>query len=284
MSTHKGQTGQITKVKLDSAIEQVFWTRRQAAPEATVGLEVFTRYVGNNADLKIELTDNDGKNYGSFSDKVHGNHFWAPVKVPAGAKGALFASVKLSKHGLSQKSPALLVLPPVQITNVKWDKNEARRGDTLKLSADVKEVPDGIDSLVEIYEQDGDGAHELVAKFDVPVKNKKIEAEWEFEYHDDTGNIPSAHEAEKGYHAPNYFFRVSVGEVAADSGLLAFRDWLHMELRDDAGNPYPKEEYVLTFADGTTRKGKLDDKGEAKVDNVPPGKIIVEYPRLGIKS
>jgi hypothetical protein len=284
MSTHSGQTGQVTKVKLDAAIEQVYWTRRQAAPGATVGLEVFTRYVGNDAGLKIELTDHEGKNHGTFSDKIHGNHFWAPVKVPANAKGALYASVKLSKHGLSQKSAPLVLLPPVQISNVKWDKSDVRRGDILKLSANINDVPDGVEASVEIFEHDSDGAHELVTKFTTLVKGKKIEAEWEFEYHEDTGHIPSHHETEKGYHPPEFFFRVNVGETTADSGTLKFQDWLHMELKDESGNPYPNEEYVLTFADGTTKKGKLDEHGKAMVEKVPPGVIVVEYPRQGIKS
>ncbi len=277
MSSHKGQTGQTTKVKLDSAIEQVYWTRRQAAPGGAVGLEVFTRYVGNGADIKIELTDNSGKSHGSFTDKINGNHFWASVKVPADAKDALFASAKLSKHGAQQKSPALLLLPPVQITNVKWDKKEARRGDTLKLTADVKGPPDGSEASVEIYELDSDGAHELIAKIPVGVKDKKVETLWEYGYHDDTKDIPTVHEAEKGYHPPRYFFCVKVGEVSAESGPLEFKDWIDLEFKDDHGNPIPGIDYVLYLPDGNQRKGKLDTEGKALEKDVPPGPIDVEF-------
>lgn len=276
MSTHTGQTGQVTKVKLDAAIEQVYWSCRQAAPGATVGLEVFTRYVGNNAELKIELTDREGKNHGTFSDKIHGNHFWAPVKVPANAKGALYASVKLSKHGLSQKSVPLSLLPPVQISNVKWDKSEARRGDVLKLSANVRDVPDGVEALVEIFEHDGDGAHELVTKFTTPVKDKKVEAEWEFDYKEDTSRIPTSREAARGYQAPKFFFRVVVGETGADSGHLEFLDGIQLELTDESGKPIPNAEYVLHCADGSQRKGKVDDEGKKFEKNVPPGPVEIE--------
>ncbi len=284
MAEHSSQTGQSKKVTLPSSIEQVMWSKRLAAVGGVVGLEVHTLYIGSNSEIQIELSDATGKTLGKFSERTAGNRFWAPIRVPDGARDELYATVKLPKHGLQKKSSPLHVVPPVQISNAKWDKSEARRGDTVKLTTDVKGVPDGVESVIEIYEHDSDGAHELVSKFQVPVKNKKIEAEWEFEYHDDTDSIPSAHETEKGYRAPDYFFRVNVAEVMAESGLLAFRDWLQMELKDDSGNPYPNEEYVLTFADGTSKKGKLDDQGEAKVDNVPPGKVNVEYPRLGIKS
>jgi hypothetical protein len=278
MAEHQGQTGQVKKVKLESDIQQVYWTRRAAAPGGSVGLEVFTHYVGNNAELKIELTDKSGKSHGSFTDKIHGNHFWGPVKVPADAKEELFATVKLPKHSLSQKSGPLIILPPVQITNVKWDKKEARRGDILKLTADLKGVPDGVDAVIEIWEHDADGVHDFVTKFPVQVKNKKIEVEWEYEYHEDTDDIPSHDETEKGYHPPEYFFRVKVGEVTAESGLLEFKDWIEIELTDDEGTPIPSKKYKLLLPDGTEREGTLDGNGHAREENIPPGPVDVDFP------
>lgn len=35
--------------------------------------------------------------------------------------------------------------------------------------------------------------------------------------------------------------------------------------------------YIVTFADGTVRKGTLDDKGHAVLKNVPPGEYLVEF-------
>jgi hypothetical protein len=278
MAEHQGQTGQVKKVKLESDIQQVYWTRRAAAPGGSVGLEVFTHYVGNNAELKIELTDKSGKSHGSFTDKIHGNHFWGPVKVPADAKEELFATVKLPKHSLSQKSGPLIILPPVQITNAKWDKKEARRGDILKLAADLKGVPDGVEAMVEIWEHDADGVHDFITKFPVQVKSKKIEVEWEYEYHEDTDDIPSHDETEKGYHPPEYFFRVKVGEVTAESGLLEFKDWIEIELTDDEGTPIPSKKYKLLLPDGTEREGTLDGNGHAREENIPPGPVDVDFP------
>lgn len=39
----------------------------------------------------------------------------------------------------------------------------------------------------------------------------------------------------------------------------------------------PGAPYIVTFADGTVRKGVLDDKGHAVLNNVPPGEYTVEY-------
>ncbi|MBP1647508.1 MAG: hypothetical protein H6Q30_953 [Bacteroidetes bacterium] len=277
MAEHSSQTSQAKKVALPSSIEQVMWSKRLAAVGGLVGLEVQTLYIGNNSEIQVELTDASGKSLGKYSERTAGNKFWAQIRVPADVRDELYATVKLPKHGLQKKSPPLKVVPPVQITNAKWDKSEVRRGDTLKLTADVKGVPDGVEALIHIFEHDESGANELVSTFTTPVGNKKIEAEWEFEYQDDTGNIPSAHEAEKGYQAPQYFFRVTVGEVGGESGPLEFKDGVSLELNDDAGKPIPGLEYILHCADGSQRKGKLDKEGKAFEKDVPPGPVTVEF-------
>jgi hypothetical protein len=277
MAENSSQTGQTKKVTLPSSIEQVMWSKKLAAVGGVVGLEVYMLYIGNNSEIQIELSDKSGKTLGKYSEHTAGNRFWAQIRVPMDAREELYAMVKLPKHSLQKKSSPLVVVPPVQISNAKWDKSEARRGDTLKLTADVKGVPDGVEAMIEVYEHDSDGAHELVSKFQVPVKNKKIDAEWKFEYHEDTGSIPSAHETEKGYHAPKYFFKATVGEVGVDSAALEFKDGIALELNDDSGNPISDVEYVLHCADGSQRKGKMDNEGKAFEKDVPPGPVTVEF-------
>jgi len=279
MGAHQGQTGQVHKVKLPSAISVVMWSRRSAAPGGTVLLDVYTQYVGNDADMRIELQDGSGKSHGTFTGKIYGNKFSAPVRVPADAKDQLVASVKLSKHGLSGKSEPLLLLPPIEIANVKWDKDEVHRGDVLKLTADVKGVPDGVEALIEIWENDDEGAHDLVTKFPVLVKNKKIEAQWEFAYHGDTNNIPTKGEMEKAgkeYSPPSYFFRVNVGETSGESGLLTFKDWVEFTVKDLKGKPLANRKYTITFAEGQKESGTLDDAGHARIQAASPGPYVIE--------
>lgn len=281
MAEYSGQTDQPKKVKLESSIQQVYWTRRAASPGGDIGLEVFTHYVGNDSEIKIELTDKSGKSHGSFTDKIHGNHFWAPVKVPADARDELYATVKLSKHSLSKKSEPLIVLPPVQITNAKWDKKEARRGDILKLTADVKNVPDGVEAMIEIWEHDADGAHDFVAKFPAMVKNKKIEAEWEFEYHEDTDDIPTHEETERGYSGPEYFWRISLCGLTfpevQDCALLKFVDHLAVHVLDAQGVPVVGKKVNVQFADGTAGNANTDSEGVARFDSAVPGPVQVEF-------
>jgi hypothetical protein len=74
-----------------------------------VGLEILTQYVGNRSPIEIELSDQNGKTFGKYQEKISGNRFWAQIKVPADAKQALYATVKLPKHGLQMKSNQIKV-------------------------------------------------------------------------------------------------------------------------------------------------------------------------------
>jgi hypothetical protein len=280
MTSHQTQTGGTKKVALASAIEHVLWTRTLAAPGGRVGLEIYTRFVGNGAELQIELSDKSGKQHGKYKEKLAGNKFKADIRVPPAARQALIADVKLPKHGLQKKSVPLALLPPIEFTNVQWDKKEAGRGDIVKMSADVKTVPDGSEAKIQVLEFDSDGAHDPTTEFPTKVKNGKVECLWEYQYHDDTDNIPTKDEAPGGYTHPEYFFRVTVFGVSADSPKLKFKDWIEINLKNQHGVAIPDEDYVIKFSDGTERKGKLDRTGKAVEKNAPPGKYTVEFPNL----
>ena len=63
-------------------------------------------------------------------------------------KEVLYANVKLPKHGLEMKSNPLLILPTIEITNLKWDRQEERWGDILTLPSDSKGLPDGAEMFL----------------------------------------------------------------------------------------------------------------------------------------
>jgi hypothetical protein len=276
---HTGNTDKTTQVKLPSTIEQVLWTEPVAAPGAVVGLEVFTRYVGNGADLQIELSDQRGSKHGTFKEKIAAGRFWASIRVPPGAKDALFADVKLPKHGLSQRSPALLVLPPVEVANAKWDRQETFHGALHKLVADVKGLPDGAEVDVSVWEHDDEGAHELVTRFPALVRGGKVEAEWEFAYHGGAAGL-LAWLAGRAEGVPQYFFKVGAHGVSAQSERLKL-NWLLIELVGEDDAPIPGERYVVELPDGTKREGALDAHGRAVIlDIEKPGSCKVSFPDL----
>jgi hypothetical protein len=280
MSEYNSKTDTRTEVELESAINRVVWTRGAGCRGGKAGLDIDTQFVGNNSNATIDITDATGKKYETIKRMLSGNTVRLQITVPEKAKDELYAEVKLTKHGLSKKSNCLYVYPKIPIKNLKWDKKEARRGDVLKLTADVDNVSDGTEAEIQIWEHDTDGAHDFITKFPAIVKDKKIEAEWEYEYHEDTDDIPTEEETEKGYNPPEYFFRVIIAGVSEDSDLLEFKDWIEINLTNQIGKPIPDEEYILHLPDGTERKGQLDDQGHAIERDVPPGKYTVEFPNL----
>ncbi len=168
-----------------------------------------------------------------------------------------------------------MFIQPVEIKNLKWDKKEARRGDIIKLTADVTNVYEGAEAEIQIWEHDSDGAHDLITKFPAIVKNNKIDVDWEYEYHEDTDEIPTEAEAEQGYNPPEYFFRVIIAGVSADSGLLEFKDWVEIEWLYPNGDPAANKKFKLFLADGNERSETFDANGKFRLEDMPPGPLRV---------
>jgi len=281
MTEYKEKTDKTHQIKLESSIEQVLWTSTAAALKGKVGIEVFTQFVGNNSEISIKISDKSGKTFETIKAKMSGNHFWKQITIPEKAKEELYAEVKLPKHSLSKKSSGLYLFPIVEIKNAKWDKQEARRGDILKLTADIKGLADGNEAEIQIWEHDADEAHELITKFPVIIKNKKIEAEWEFEYQGDINkDIPTIDECEEEYQVPQFFFRVIIGTSYADSELLQFKGWVGIELLDADGNPVLNERYRVKIKDGSSIEGVLNEQGQAAIIGIESGKCLVSFPDL----
>ncbi len=273
MPDHKGNTNKKSEIKLESDINRIVWTAGTGCPGGKVGLDIETQFVGVNSEASIEISDKSGKKFDTIKKKIYGNKLWLEITVPEKAKDELYAEVKLSKHGISKKSRGLYLFPSVEIKSLKWDKQEAKRGDILKLTAEIKSLADGNEAEIQIWEHDSDLAHDLVTKFPVTIRNQKIEADWEFEYVDDTDDIPMHEESEKGYQWPEYFFRVVCAGKSADSGLLKFKDWVDITVKDKLGIPITNKKYKLIFPDGTEKQGKLDEEGKIRIEDIPPGKI-----------
>jgi len=301
MAEYKKQTDEVHEVKLDSKITNVNWRQKIATVGDTVSFFVQTHYVGSGSDIEVKFEDKKGKirlstgdepgtMRGTVSGKVYGDQFMGTIIVPEKAREELKFTVKLKKHGLEMKSKPIIVFPKIKVTNLKWGQKEARRGDIVKLSADVENLPDDAEVMIIIYEYDQDGAHDFITKFPCRVKNKKIEAEWEYEYHEDTDEIPTQEEKEKygkNYNPPEYFFVIDFhGQIFGDkqeSGLLEFKDWIEIILLNDYGEPVGKADYTLYLADGSELKGKVDDHGFAKLDKIVPGPVVVSFPDVQSK-
>ncbi len=283
------QTDSEEKVKLDSALIYAAWKDGAAYTGAPAGFVVGTVFVGNGAKIEIAGKSEGGKSLGKIKDTIDSNRYAGEFEIPDDTDPGdeIYFTVKISKNGIDEESNRIPVFQGPLITNMQWSEQEARRGDVLKLTADVEKVANGTEVLVTIYEYDEDGAHDKIAEIPAEIKDFKLEVEWEYEYHEDTDEIPTTAEMGRyggSYNPPEYFFTVKCGGFEAgkerESGLLTFKDYIDIVLRDAAGNPAADARYIVHLPDGSQREGQLDAGGRAREEGIAPGHIEVEFPDL----
>ena len=277
------------EVKLDSSLISVSWTCGMAIGGQTASFEVLTELVGEGAPIIVKGMSENVKKLGKVTGVMRRNHFGGAFQIPEDIElgDKVFFEAKLSKNSLDGESEHIPAYPPIRVSNMKWSVKEARRGDTLTLSADIKGLPNEAEVAVVIYEYDRDGGHDRITELPAHVENNRIEIAWEYEYHEDTDEIPSQEELDKyngQYNPPEYFFTIKAEGVEygqdQESGLLEFKDWVEITLVRKDGAPIGNADYVLTLPDGQTRDGTVDASGCAREEDVPPGKIKIEFPGL----
>ena len=175
------------------------------------------------------------------------------------------------------------------VYNAKWSQQSARVGDVVKLSAEVEGYDDGTRAVLRIWEQDINGPDDFITEIETTVNNRKVEVEWEYKYIEDKDDIAvqqlvrSYHftgegDERHGYSSPEYYFNVKIEESVCRSGLLGFKDWIEIQLRDTNDNLIANTAFRVYLANGEVKKGTLDSNGYKKIENVPPVKWSAEFP------
>jgi hypothetical protein len=277
------------KIKLESSLISASWRCGKAIAGRTATFEVRTAFVGEGAPIIIKGKSENGKKLGKIKAVIKRNKYVGEFEIPEDTEldDMIYFEVELPKNDLEGESNRIPVFPPVQVFNMKWSATEARRGDVLTLSADVNGLRDHTEVTVIIYEYDRDSAHDKIIELPATVMNKRIELMWEYEYHEDTDEIPTQQELDKygkKYNPPEYFFTVKVEEtefgVEQESGLLEFKDWIKIALINEQGEAVANEDYTLRLADGQERHGTLDNNGRTIEENIPPGRVIIRFPNF----
>ncbi|MBN2183960.1 MAG: hypothetical protein JW746_01400 [Candidatus Krumholzibacteriota bacterium] len=282
-------TDQEHEIKLDSYLVYAEWKSGYAYIGRSASFVIGTSLVGNGAKIEITGKTESGKKLGKIKDTIDYNIYSGSFDIPDDLEPGdeISFEVKLSKNGLSGESGKIALIKPPELVSLEWSASEARRGDILTLTGEFRDIPDDSEVKVTIYESDQDGAHDRITEMEAVLKGKKLASKWEYEYHEDTDEIPTDEEMERyggSYNPPEYFFTVSYHDLEMgkekESGLLTFKDYIEIKLRDAGGNPKADAAYVLHLPDGSTKDGNLDSQGQAREDGIPPGNIRVEFPDL----
>jgi len=193
-------------------------------------------------------------------------------------KGRLTGDAAIRRGGLPDAGDYSVKL--FSVFNAKWSEESARVGDVVELSAETEGYEDGTKALFRIWERDIDGADDFIAEIETTVDGNKVEAEWTYEYHEDTDEVSEEDEL-KGYSAPEYYFIVHVEDSKARSGLLEYKDDVELTLANEDEEPIQNEEFIVCLSNGETRKGKTNNEGYAKIHNVPPKDWSIKFPNRG---
>lgn len=245
-----------------------------------------TSFVGERAPIEIAGKSEDGKSFGKIKGIIRSNRYAGTLEIPDDIRlgDSVYFEVKLPQHGLSGESERIPAIPALEVTHMKWSQSQARRGDVLTLSARVSNLPERTEVTFVIYEYDRDGAHDKITELPTIVRAGRAEIRWEYEYHEDSDEIPTEEELRQygeSYNPPEYFFTLVIGQAEfgtqQESGLLEFKDWIEIELLDENESPIANAEYKLILADGSERKGRVDANGLARIEDVPPGSFQIIY-------
>jgi hypothetical protein len=168
----------------------------------------------------------------------------------------------------------------LSVTQARWSQEEARLGDTVNLTATVEGYDTGTPATFLIYERDVGGADDLIASLEADTLADSVTTTWEYEYTEDRDDVLTDEEIRSGYSAPEYYFEVTVGKSRTRSGLLKFKDYIEIELKNTDDEPMAHESFIVLLPNGQMRMGVLNGDGYARVDHIPPGYCRVLFPGL----
>ena len=73
------------------------------------------------------------------------------------------------------------------------------------------------------------------------------------------------------------FFELTIDGNKSRSALLEFKDWIEIEVKDvESGTLLPEVVLHIEYANGIVDIVKSDEAGIVKLNDVPPGRIILE--------
>ena len=221
-----------------------------------------------NHYLDVKFEDKGGK-------PIHGVEYSIKDPDKKEASGSLTGKVK--KTGVKEGSFEVSLKV---VSSAEWSAKDARVGDVVKLKAEISGFESGTPTVFRIFEKDFSSADDLIATLEAKTQGEKVETDWEYQYVEDRDDVQTEKEQQLGYSLPEYYFVVQVENSMARSGLLKFKDYVEVTLKDARGEAVPNALFRMHFSNGEVKEDHLDNNGYKKVENVPPGEWSVSFPDI----
>lgn len=287
MAKLTGQTDQEVEFRLSSAIISAGWVESRGYVNGKVTAELRTLNVGDGAPVQITLKNRKGETLQTYAGvMVQGLHRRLIPLGPDAAEGVFFEA-KWPDHGLSCLGPALSVGPAITLGQPAWKDSDTgdavttlKRGISLALTCPQQNIPAGQTGHFVVYRILGDRPPALMARIQAKVEGDALQAQWIFDYRDATLGLGADAEwrrSGEAYTAPKIRLTAECLGIIAEGPEAPFHDIQRITVVDSFGAPAPEQKVKLYLPDGSTREAKADGEGLVVLEDVPPGKVQVEW-------
>jgi uncharacterized Zn-binding protein involved in type VI secretion len=189
-------------------------------------------------------------------------------------RSTLTAGGMIFEQGIDSGNCSVRLL---SLSDAKWSVEEAKTDEEVTMSVAADGLKDKGPAEFKIFKRDLRGPDLPMGTVAAKVQGDKIEAKWKYP---EAGGDSDGGDSPAGYSRPEFFFVAEAESCRARSGMLRFKDWVEVEVKDEEGNVLADEECRLVLASGEIRSLTTDKKGRLRVEDVPPGPVHVELPRF----
>ena len=109
------------------------------------------------------------------------------------------------------------------------------------------------------------------------VNGDKVEEDFTLEVDDKVLGICDQKSKNARYSQPFFYYKVLIGGLVEQSGILLYTDYSEIILKDDEGNAIGNKKYKAHLPNGEIKEGTLDGQGKAKIEKIPPGKVKIKF-------
>jgi len=204
-------------------------------------------------------------NYGRHKQEVR--HKPQPPLKPK--KAGRVAAVA---HAAVAKAVRKVEPPPAKLA-ARWLAQKGREVDKVLLEGtiDARLARDGTASTFTIYKQENGKRGAQVAEVKGKVKKARSLVEWTYEHEHKEGDIDP-----KAYKEPRFSFDFEANKKKAEARPIPFVGFCEFVYEDDKGNPLADYPYLVKLANGEERKGRTDEGGRVRLEDLPPGRIDIQ--------
>ncbi|MDB5051165.1 MAG: hypothetical protein JWO30_4236 [Fibrobacteres bacterium] len=290
MAEFKGQTDQITKIKVASVFLSAKWGLPTVSLGGVIPLEVQTLYVSDGSKVKISVKDGQGKEVDSVSGVMYGNFFKMPYTVKADASNTLYFEAELPDHQLKGRS-GIVRVSLVKVTDAKWfdDKGketaEATEDQILVLKAKCAGAPDDTPCDVVIRLKLREEAEKTVYEGQAKVQEGAIELTWmgglkesvhKIKDHTTLGKVG------EDYYPPELKFKVSCLGVVGESPALTVTHLLTLRYEAAPGKAgsFEGKKIGVIAPDGVRTDHAIPADGLIEVKQSKPGVYRIDESAL----